>query len=417
MARSIPVFVSGIDGSGKSTIAEDLAAMLRGSNLPVVTRWFRFPYFLTLPLLALSRLTGRTRVYEAGGKRFTVHFFEDFPFVYKLLFTFDHALYYLLKYKIPGLLPVIIVSDRGPLDNLVDLLSDTGDYRADSLLTRLFLKMQARGITIFATARREDLLSRRPEAKVDPKYDARLSLYETLLSAHRDILKPIIINTSRNYEANRAIVKTIARTISLHYGHVGWGKNLRNTYLRALAASKAFLLANWLFQGVRIADVSENAFRLILDLSAILAGAASGSIIILLLLFIISHTLAYLLASNSPIAFSYLEISKPPEEALRLLKEYASTHEPGEYIDKIIVFGSISRAESKRYSDIDVRIIRRAGVRNALRALLWTMKLRLYAWRKRLPLDVFIAREESVKEIVRGEERKNLLIIYQRGGK
>ena len=415
MARSIVVFVSGIDGSGKSTVVEKLADRLRRRGLPVIVRWFRFPYFLTIPFLIVARLTGRTRLLEAGGKRFSVHFFEHFPPVYKLLYAFDHALYYLAKYGVSLVLPIVIVSDRGPLDNLVDLLADTGDYEASGLLVRGFLKMQGRGLTILATASLSELMARRPEARIDPKYKARLELYDKILGSNSRLIKPIIIDTGRDPRLNEDILESIADTLASNYGHVGWGKKLGNPYLRALAASNAFILANWLFQGSRVADSSENLFRAVLDASAIILGLLAGSVTGAIGFFLIAHTASYILASNSPIALSYLNKSKPPQEAMRLLESYVRENKPGAYIQRIVVFGSISREAAKKYSDIDVRVVRSRGAANAVRALLWTMRLRLFAWRNRLPLDVFITTPEKLADIISKEEKGKIKDIY-RGG-
>ncbi|MEB3846450.1 MAG: nucleotidyltransferase domain-containing protein [Desulfurococcales archaeon] len=413
MARSIIVFVSGMDGSGKSTIVEKLADKLRRRGLPVIVKWFRFPYFLTIPFLIIARLTGRTRVFEARGKRFSVHFFEHFPPVYKLLYAFDHSLYYLAKYGVSLVLPIVIVSDRGPLDNLVDLLADTGDYGASELLARGFLKMQGRGLTIYATASLSELMDRRPEARVDPKYRARLALYDTVLGSNSSIIKPIIIDTGRDPAFNEEILESIANVIARNYGHVGWGKRLGNPYLRALAASKAFILANWLLQGSRIADSSENFFRVVLDASAILLGLFAGSVTAAIGFFLVAHTASYILASNSPIALSYLNKSRPPWEAMKLLESYVRENKPGAYIQRIVVFGSVSREAARKYSDIDVRVVRSRGAVNAARALLWTMRLRIFALRNRLPLDVFITTPDKLGDIISAEEKGKIKDIYR----
>ncbi|MEM3886345.1 MAG: nucleotidyltransferase domain-containing protein [Candidatus Methanomethylicia archaeon] len=414
MARTIVVQISGMDGSGKSTIAKTLYHLLEREKLPVVRTWFRFPYFFSVPLLLLMRIIGLTKVYNIKNKTFTIHFFAQIGKIFTVLYVLDFTIYYILKYKLKTIVPTVLLSDRGPLDNLVDLLVDVESIRINPLFIKYFVKLQAKGLTILANCNYNILIRRRPEANIDPKYKTRFIIYKVLLLRHQALLRPVVVNTERDIKKNEKLLTTISRTVRLNYGHLGLSKYVENKYLKAILASKISLGINWIFQGVGIADTIENVFRFLLDfMFFIIAYLASGNLLISILVLVIAHTINYFINSNGPRIQAVLNKRTDIQYSLQRIKDYVKSNPPGRSVEAIVVFGSVVAGSFSKYSDIDMRVVRRKGVTNAWLSLVWTMKLRLYMWRWGIPSDVFIATREKLIRTVKSYELKNLSYIWQ----
>lgn len=414
VARSIVIQVSGIDGSGKTTIARTLRYLLEKEKLPVVLTWFRFPYFFSIPLLVLMRIIGLTKVYKTGNKKFTVHFFASIERVFIVLYTLDFTIYYLLKYKLKTVLPIILISDRGPLDNLVDLLADIELIKINPLIINYFIKLQAKGLTILADCSYDTLIKRRAEAAIDPKFKTRLMIYRILLLRHRTLLKPIFINTESHIKNNRKLLSVVSKIVKLNYGHLALSKLVENKYLKAALASKLSFVINWIFQGVGIADIVENLFRLLLDsMFFIITHLATGNLLMSILALIIAHTINYFINSNGPRIRVVLGKRTDIRYSLHIMENYIKNNPPGKSVEAIVVFGSVVTKSVSKYSDIDMRVVRRKGIKNALLSLLWIMKFRLHMWKWGIPSDIFIATREKLVKTVKPDELENLLYLWR----
>ena len=418
MARSVVVYVSGMDGSGKSTVASMLEHELRARGVPVVRIWFRFPFLLTLPLLLIARLTGLTRVVRCRGRSLSIHFFRAIALPFTLLFIIDLTIHYLLRIRLRTLLPIVLVVDRGPLDSLMDLAADTERDPGEVILGNYLAKLQSRGLTVLTTASFPVLTKRRADNVCDPKAGTRFMLYS---EAFTRILNSVggsvtVINTERSVERTREAVASIAEAVRREYGHVGWGKKLRNPYLRALLASKWFILANWLLQGSLIADRVENAIRLITDSAALLITyTLTGSMPIALASLAAVHTINYIALSNSPIIWLYLNRSAGIERSITMLEQYIRRRGVSDSIVCIAVFGSLARRAQTKHSDIDMRIARKKGVVNGIKSVAWTASLRVYALTNKIPLDVFITTADKLTKNVRVDERVNVIFLHKKG--
>jgi thymidylate kinase len=63
------VYIAGNDGTGKTTQAELLLTSLRALGIPSQYVWLRYPQYLSLPVLGLSRLLRVTRYETVDGRR------------------------------------------------------------------------------------------------------------------------------------------------------------------------------------------------------------------------------------------------------------------------------------------------------------------------------------------------------------
>lgn len=179
------IYITGIDGSGKSTVTEHLAEQLRQKGHDVDILWLRFNHVFTKPLLALCRLIGLTKYEVVDGIRVGYHDFYKSALVSRL-FT---SLQYIdaLRVKYTRILPAlrnnkILILDRYVYDILIDIAVDTRDENLiNSNTGKKFIDlMPANSLTILVDRSLEDVLSVRPEGKVDRNFTARYSQFQKL---------------------------------------------------------------------------------------------------------------------------------------------------------------------------------------------------------------------------------------------
>lgn len=415
MGRRVLVFVSGVDGSGKSTTASSLVAGLRKAGAPVVRVWFRHPYFFLLPLLLLFRLAGVTEVIrcrECGGY-VSVHRFERFGTVYKLLFTIDFTIHYVFRVMLRAFVPVVLVVERGPLDSLVDLLTDVSDgpTALKGLLASYYAKLQGRGLTVLTRVEYPVAASRRPESRVDRKFRLRYLMSEAVFGT---LARPaLVVRTERPLRENLRLVAALILAIRSAYGWLGYGKLFRNPYLRGLFSSKWVILAtNWLVQGAGIADIVENAVRVVTDVGAVvLAYLVSGDPLVTAASFVIVHTLNYLLNSNAAHVMRFFR-EVDPERNFQALMNYLKerTRLPSG-VEAVVIFGSYVRGEEGTHSDIDVRVIRGAGIMGCLKSYVFLTRLRVFALIKGVPLDIFMHNVKRLCRVVSRGETGSMIVL------
>lgn len=181
------IYITGCDGTGKTTQAERLLVRLRRVGIEPRHLWLRFPFFLTLPLLVYARLRGCSWYEEQNGVRQGYWDFRPswllrnlFPWVLLL----DATLAALVKVYLPLWLGRTIVCERFVLDMLVDLavaLDDPEFHRR--LPGRLYVRLlpQEASITILDLDA-ETIRARRADLEVDKQLDARLRAFRSLAS-------------------------------------------------------------------------------------------------------------------------------------------------------------------------------------------------------------------------------------------
>lgn len=186
VATSRIIAVTGVDGSGKTTLTNWLKEDLRARGHAPGFVWSRFNNYLSKPFLAATRMTGHNvyRVHE--GIRMGFHEFERLPLLLRYLFVglqaVDANIATLLKIRVPsGHIPVTIC-ERGPWDTLVDVAADTAlDGLANPFMLRLFCGQLLRRTDVVLVDRDVDLIeSCRPELKFDVKLRQRRLLYRRL---------------------------------------------------------------------------------------------------------------------------------------------------------------------------------------------------------------------------------------------
>ena len=131
--------------------------------------------------------------------------------------------------------------------------------------------------------------------------------------------------------------------------------------------------------------------------------------------FAMSHTLMWMLVGNHMVILKVL--GKTSMGINDISKTISHIREVSEFrglgASKVVAFGSLSRSESNEKSDLDLRIIAGPRVRDVLRCFSVLIELKLYSLVERLPLDVYMLKDErDISKHIRSDERR----IYISGG-
>jgi hypothetical protein len=189
------VFLTGVDGSGKTHFAKSLIEVLREQGIPVVHVWSRFNNFASKPLLAFTKLIGLNYYEHKGGVKAGYHDFEKSALVSKMFFRLqllDVWIASIMRFWIPVLRNKVVVADRGPFDTLIDVMVDTknadlGASRIGSLFLKLIPKPY---IVLFLCRDPNKVKELRPDVMHDRNFEFRIRLYDTytqkLAFAHID---------------------------------------------------------------------------------------------------------------------------------------------------------------------------------------------------------------------------------------
>lgn len=191
------IYITGIDGSGKSTVSEYLADKLRSQGYEVNILWLRFNHVFSKPLLGLCRLLGYTRYEKPQGIHVGYHDFYKSKVISYLFILFQYLDAVRVKYT--KIIPLyrkknsIIILDRYVYDILIDISVDT---RLDGLFRSWIGKkftnlLPDDSVSILVWRELEEVLCVRPEGKVDRNFESRFKYFKELKNSSR-------INTINN---------------------------------------------------------------------------------------------------------------------------------------------------------------------------------------------------------------------------
>jgi hypothetical protein len=179
------LYITGSDGTGKSTQAGLLASHLEGKGIRCRCLYLRFPFLFSIPFLAYARWRGYS--WREVNKEAT-HGYWDFSrsrvmrILFPWIFLLDALLAAIGMIHIFLLFGGTIICERFVLDMLVDLSIATQDPGfSDHLPGRLFLELipQDAG-TVILDLDRETICRRRPNLAFDHALASRLEAYRLL---------------------------------------------------------------------------------------------------------------------------------------------------------------------------------------------------------------------------------------------
>jgi len=180
------IYIMGIDGSGKTTIAEYLQGYLNKRGLSTKYLWLRFNHYLTKPLLAYGRLSGLTYYKTFEGVRIGYHDFYKSRWVSWAFIILQYLDNVIARWLIlwPNTWSKVVICDRFIYDTLVDLCIETGMPHLYRTRTgQAFSRLIPRETLVIHLDRDETrILADRPESAKDHLFRRRKELYNKIPS-------------------------------------------------------------------------------------------------------------------------------------------------------------------------------------------------------------------------------------------
>lgn len=100
----------------------------------------------------------------------------------------------------------------------------------------------------------------------------------------------------------------------------------------------------------------------------------------------------------------------PKEKFERWMVMLGERYERSQSVDAVVVYGSLSRGDLSRTSDLDVRVLRRDGLVNGLVACSITAVFRFKALIHRFPLDIYVLDGTDSLDRLRDDEEPQVLV-------
>lgn len=178
------IIISGIDGSGKSTIIDQTKKALESEGNKVGYIWLRMNHYLTKCMHALARVLGLSvKVHNDMGDVWQHRLYKSQAFCsLYIVTTYLDSWVSRLKYNKMAKGKDVVICDRWVTDILVDLATKT--HRSgflDSIWPHRFMKILPKETQMFVIVRNtEALMDCRLENRVDPDFRFRLGIYEQL---------------------------------------------------------------------------------------------------------------------------------------------------------------------------------------------------------------------------------------------
>lgn len=178
------IIVSGIDGSGKTTIIEAVEKGLRKQGRGSRYVWLRYNHYLTKFILLFCRIIGLTKYEHFKASRVGYHNFHTSKIVSWLFVgsTFiDTLMVSIFKVYLPAICSEkTIICDRWVIDILIDLEVDTRlNFSHGSFVSRLFKSLLPTNNQYFIIKRGFDVVRQtRNESMNDRNFPRRYELYE-----------------------------------------------------------------------------------------------------------------------------------------------------------------------------------------------------------------------------------------------
>lgn len=208
------IYLAGADGTGKTTQAKALLALLEKEGLRVRYVWLRFPRLLCVPLLVYARLRGYSMRERVGGTEHGYWYFDRswlMSNVFPWLLWLDTLLLTLFKLYLPLWRGYTVVCDRFVVDILVDLMTGLNEaHLSEQLPARLFFRLLPTGSRLLILDLGSDMARQRSaDLKGDRSHEMRRSQYLEL-ACQRQL--PIVDSSAPISTVTERIVRLLRST-------------------------------------------------------------------------------------------------------------------------------------------------------------------------------------------------------------
>jgi energy-coupling factor transporter ATP-binding protein EcfA2 len=386
------IVVSGPDGSGKSTIAKILKMELRKRGYPVYYTWLRYPRFISLLPLFVSKLVGTTiNIRIDNICEHVFHAYYKVPIlgrVYELAILIDYLIYKFFKVFIPRLFGFIVVVDRGLLDILIDVYVETKRFPE---LLHAYLGRESRRTNssrILVMASYSILTSRRRDNLCNHNFRKVCSLYKLL--GHAYGYRTFSNETQRDLEQTVNVILSDFNPVRVY-------SDPKNDILRALFYRHKWLiiLSNLVFQCIGYMWHIELALRVVIQVLLIITLVVMLNLNLVVAV-IVSHLLLYPLYSNPLDILKWVQSKRKvlsPETLNKLILKLNNIKQRWNLCIDIYIVGSLSRNPCKillEGADMDARITPQKSVRCVLLSLIIALYVRFWGLLHGIPMDIYV---------------------------
>lgn len=187
---------------------------------------------------------------------------------------------------------------------------------------------------------------------------------------------------------------------------------------RILKTRLAVIASNWVFQGMRYMNIYEIGLKLFLDILFvfILLNFFLKEIPLLpavLIALLSAHTINWIINGHIFVLMRYVapvpKTEKHFEDFITKIKTSALRWKS---IDGVAIYGSYCRGNLHQFSDLDVRVITRPGIMNAVYGSIFCFYQRLIAFFYIFPLDIYCCDKMEFLDQLRDDEKPFILIDH-----
>lgn len=175
-----------------------------------------------------------------------------------------------------------------------------------------------------------------------------------------------------------------------------YNKILKAKFIPKTIGVLIVIFINWLFQSLLYMGITEKILKIFIDLVLFLGffvifNNITNFISAIVISFIIAHTLNWIFNGHIfALLKTFGNIKTETEEFSFYLDNLKNRSTNESSILLVATFGSMSRKELKKTSDLDIRVIRKEGFNNALRSSFFVLFERSNAFFNKFPLDIYL---------------------------
>lgn len=174
--------------------------------------------------------------------------------------------------------------------------------------------------------------------------------------------------------------------------------------------------SNWLFQGMLYMDNTEKLFKISLDIIffiiiiSFISFFTYISLLNIFLIIIFVHTLNFFINGQIFVLLKNFDLVKTDNKKFLTYIENMKTRiNKQDSIYYAAAYGSLSMGELTQFSDFDVRIVRKHGIKNGIIACIFVLIERIRALVSFFPLDIFLL-DSKIKLFCLSSDGRPLII-------